>query len=90
MHPILNTIPYHIHTNNDLYPHFVGGEQGADAFIQGMPLSAQNAESNWAAFYGSHGSVPPYGIAGGPFNSVCFTEAPTGEHKMHLKEPAFL
>ena len=55
-----------------------GGEQIADSFIDKLPQSMSDAEQNWAGFFGAHGTVPPYGIAGGPFNSACFTDAPGG------------
>ena len=52
-----------------------GGPEGADKFIAGLPGSVQRADAVWSGWWGSHGTVPPYAIAGGPFNTVCFDEA---------------
>ena len=51
-----------------------GSEDLADEFIKNLPESQTRAESTWSALWGSHGTVAPYALSAGPFNSVCFTE----------------
>jgi len=60
---------------NNLPPalYLFGGEEGAASFMKGLPLTQANAEAAWAAWYGQHGTVAPYALSGGPFNSACYT-----------------
>lgn len=50
-----------------------GGQEGADSFMKGLPETQTKAEANWAAWFGSHGTVAPYALSGGPFNAACYT-----------------
>jgi hypothetical protein len=45
----------------------------ADNFIAGLPHSRTRANGLWNKWWGDHGSVPPFALAGGPFNEVCFS-----------------
>ena len=50
-----------------------GGEDGAEEFMKGLPESQIRAEAAWKSFFGAHGTVAPYALSAGPFNSACFT-----------------
>ena len=49
-------------------------EESASSFTAGLPASQQQAEAQWAAWYGSHGTQAPYALSAGPFNSACYTQ----------------
>ena len=51
-----------------------GDEQRANSFIRGLPASQARADAVWKAWWGDHGSMPPYALDGGPFNSACFVD----------------
>ncbi len=50
-----------------------GSEEGAARFVAGLPASRARADKTWRQWWGEHGTVPPYAVHGGPFNSMCFT-----------------
>ena len=46
-------------------------DAAAEQFIAGLPGTKQLADKLWHSWFGDHGSLPPYGQHGGPFNTVC-------------------
>jgi hypothetical protein len=62
-------------TNNATGMQYVvlfGDEHRAAAFIRDLPESQARADAVWRAWWGDHGSMPPYALDGGPFNFACF------------------
>mgnify|MGYP000206044039 CR=1 FL=1 len=51
-------------------------DDAANAFIDGLPETKKLADKIWHGWYGDHGSLPPYGELGGPFNKMCFVGGP--------------
>lgn len=50
-----------------------GSSDDADAFMDALPSSQAKAEETWSQWFGSHGTMPPYALSAGPFNSACYT-----------------
>jgi hypothetical protein len=48
----------------------------AASFLQQYPSSKKKADQLWSSWFGQQGTVPPYAVAGGPFNTACFTKEP--------------
>ena len=53
-------------------------DTSAELFFRGLPETRSAAAAQWSLWFGSHGTSPPYAVHGGPFNTACFENVPTG------------